>query len=531
MGKEIGIDLGTTNTVVSYVNNKGKLRQLNYETREIIPSVIYFQSADNYYIGYKARKFFADNPVAGVSNFKTTLSSSDRHEIIPEEGKPFFKRSREIAQLFLNKIVRGMENRLIKEFGPVEGCIDRAVITVPANFSSTEKNITKTAARAAGLTDVKLAAEPTAAAVAYENSQGNEDSESVILVYDFGGGTFDVSIIRRKGSARDATFEEITTGGDKHLGGNNLTDILAQEILNKINDDYGAELPFNEDDFDEDACGISLTDYKKDMSEIWRTANLIKENLSENDYADEQLNVILRDAINEVVTVEFSREELENYINEYIERSVDITLQTINRAKDEQGIERIDQIVLAGGSSNIPLVKQMLEERLNDQDIVFCDDVSTLISRGAAILAKRYVTFESTSKSVTTVQMGIAANEGVQFGKFQVIIPEDTSLPCTKKRTFRLPNDNMPKFEIKYYERDIKNSPDAIYIWDKGIEEIDSVMIDNLPPNLKASEVQVEVTFTARKDGTLDIDVELKDGEGDVIKSKKMTFNKKSDLE
>ena len=531
MGKEIGIDLGTTNTVVSYVNKKGRLRQLNYETREIIPSVIYFQSADDYFIGYKAQKFFGDNPAAGVANFKTTISSSDRHEIIPDEGKPFSKRSREIAQLFLNKIVRGMENRLIKEFGPVEGCIDRAVITVPANFSSTEKNSTKAAARAAGLRDVKLVAEPTAAAVAYENSQGDEDSESVILVYDFGGGTFDVSIIRRKGATKDTAFEEITTGGDKHLGGNTLTDILSEEILNKINDDYGAELPFDEDDFDEDECGISLTDYKKNMHEIWRIADGIKENLSERDFVSEQFNVILRDGINELVTVEFSREELENYIGEYIERTADITLQTIKRAKDEQDIERIDQIVLAGGSSNIPLVKQTLEKRLNDQDIVFSDDVSTLISRGAAILAKRYVEFESTSKAVTTVQMGIVANEGVHFGKFQVLIPEDAPLPCTKKRIFYLPKDNMKKFEIKYYERDIKNFPDALFPRDNGIEEIDSVMIENLPPNLKASEVQVEVTFTARKDGNLDINVELKDAEGNNIQSEQMTFEKKSDLE
>ena len=527
MGKEIGIDLGTTNTVVSYVNKKGKLRQLNYETKEIIPSVIYFQSADEYFIGNKARNFLADNPAAGVANFKTTISSSERHKIIPEDGKPFAKRSREFAELFLNKVVRGMENRLIKEFGPIDGFIERAVITVPANFSSTEKSITKMAARLAGLTDVKLVAEPTAAAVAYENSQGEENSEAVILVYDFGGGTFDVSIIRKKGAA----FEEITTGGDKHLGGNNLTSILAKEILNEINDDYGAEFPFNEDDFDEDDCEISLIQYKKNMNEIWRVANLIKENLSENDYSSEPLNIVLRDGINELITVEFSREELENYIGEYINRTVDITLQTIKRAKDKQSIEKIDQIVLAGGSSNIPLVKQILEERLNDQDIVFCDDVSTLISRGAAILAKRYVESESTPKAVTTVQMGIAANEGIQFGKFQVIIPEDEPLPCNKKRFFYLPRDNMQKFEIKYYERDVKNFPNAIYVWDNGIEEIDSIMIDNLPPNLKASEVQVEVTFTAQVNGELDVNVELKDIDGNKIHGEKIIFRKKSDLE
>lgn len=527
MGKEIGIDLGTTNTVVSYVNNKGKLRQLRYESREIIPSVIYFQSQDEYFIGEKAKKFLAENPAAGVANFKSQMGSTERLEITPEEGKTFKKRAREIAKLFLNKIVRGLENKLIKEFGAIEGVIDRAVITVPANFSSTEKNSTKSAARSAGLSDVKLAAEPTAAAIAYEDSQGDENSNEVILVYDFGGGTFDVSIIRRKGDA----FEEITTGGDKHLGGNNLTDIIAQKLLDKINDDYGTNFPFSEEDFDEDECGISLTDYKKNSRALWNLANVIKEELSESEETTYSENFIFPDEVTQLVEVFFSREELENYIGAAIERTVEITMQTIQRAKTEGGVEKINQIVLAGGSSNIPLVKKTLENRLQNQDIVFSDDVSTLISRGAAILAKRYAEFESSSKAVTTVQMGILATEGVQFGKFQTIIPADEPLPCTKKKTFYLSKDNLQKFEIKYYERDIKNYPDAIFARDNGIEEIDSIMIENLPANLKASEVQVEVTFTAQKDGNLDINVALKDGAGKEIKTEKMSFNKKSDLE
>ncbi len=527
MGKEIGIDLGTTNTVVSYVNNKGKLRQLRYDSKEIIPSVIFFQSKDEYFIGGKAQKFLSDNPAAGIANFKTRIGSSERYEITPAEGKTFKKRSREIAQLFLNKIVLGIENKLLKEFGAVEGCIDRAVITVPANFSSTEKNSTKAAAREAGLKDVKLAAEPTAAAIAYEDSQGDENSNAVILVYDFGGGTFDVSIIRRKGDA----FEEITTGGDKHLGGNKLTNILAQEILNRINDDYGTNFPFDEEDFDEDECGISKIDYQKNIKEIWYVANVIKEELSENEEVTYSANIVLPNGTAPLVEVDFSREELENYIGAEIERTVEITMQTIQRAKDEKGIDKIDQIVLAGGSSNIPLVKKTLENRMQNQDVVFCDDVSTLISRGAAILAKRYAEFESSSKAVTTVQMGIVATEGVQFGKFQTIIPADEPLPCTKKKTFYLSQDNLSKFEIKYYERDIKNYPNAIFARDNGIEEIDSILIENLPPNLKASEVQVEVTFTAQKDGNLDINVELKDSSGNEIKSEKMSFNKKSDLE
>ena len=525
MGKEIGIDLGTTNTVVSYVNKRGNLRQLRYDNDEIIPSVIYFRSQSEYFIGNQAKKLWQMNPQAGVANFKTTIGDSTRHEIIPEEGKPFFKRSREIAQLFLNKIVVGMENKLLKEFGVVDGFIDRAVITVPANFSSTEKGATKIAARSAGLSDVKLAAEPTAAAIAYEDSQGDENSRSVILVYDFGGGTFDVSVIRRNNDS----FEEITTSGDKHLGGNILTNILVEEILNRVNEDYGVEFPLNEEEFDEDYHGISLTDYRLNMSEIWKTANLIKEELSSEENIDEQFNINLPNDVSQLTEVNFSRDELEDYIREYIDRTVDITMKTISRAKD-LGVDRIDQIVLAGGSSNIPLVKARLEECLQNQDVVFCDDVSTLISRGAAVLAQRYVE-KNIAKAVTNVQMGIAATEGVHFGRFQMIIPEGEPLPCTRKKTFYLSRDNQRRLEIEYYERDIKNYPNAVRVDDEGIEQIDSLVIDNLPPNLKASAVQVEVEFTAQKDGSLDINVELKDSVGQKISVGNMTFQKKSDLE
>ena len=526
MGKEIGIDLGTTNTVVSYVNKNGRLRQLRYEGEEIIPSVIYFHSESEYFIGNKAKKFYQQNPQAGIMNFKTTIGNSKRHKIIPDEGKPFYKYSHEIAHLFLNKIVIGLEKKLIKEFGATEGFIDRAVITVPAKFNSTEKSATKNAARSAGLSDVKLAAESTAAAIAYEDSQGEENSRSVILIYDFGGGTFDVSIIQKN----KGVFEEITTNGEKNLGGNILTDILAEEILTRVNEDYGVEFPIDEDEFDENYHGISLTDYRINMYEIKRVANLIKEELSDNENITEQLNVNLPNGISQIVEVNFTREELEDYIKDYVERTIDITLGEIQRAKD-LGFDKIDQIVLAGGSSNIPLVKERLEKSIQNQEIIFCDDVSTLISRGAAVLAKRYAEIDNLSKSVTNVQMGIAATVGIHFKRFQMIIPENEPLPCTKKKIFYLSQDNQTRLEIEYYERDIKNFPNAIRVDDEGIEQIDSLIIDNLPPNLKASETLVEVEFTAQKDGSLDINVLLKDNDGNEISSGNMTFKKKSDLE
>lgn len=525
MGKEIGIDLGTTNTVVSYVNKSGRIRALRYDKSEIIPSVLYFRTPDEYFIGGTAKKLLTQNPAAGIANFKTSIGDSQRHEIFAENGEKISLRARDAAKLFLNKIVQGIESKLVKEFGAAAGCIDRAVITVPANFSSTEKSAVKNAANAAGLENIKLAAEPTAAAVAYENSKG-EDTEEIILVYDFGGGTFDVSVIQKVRGA----FEEITTGGDKHLGGNLLTEKIAEKILSAVNEKFSTEFPAHEDEFDEDLHKISAADYRLNMSEIWRTANLVKEDLSEDENAEEFFNIALPDGKSDTFEFTLTRDELEKLIGEDINRTVEITLKTIQSARDK-GVEKIDRIVLAGGSSNIPLVKNTLEERLQNQDIIFSDDVSTLISRGATILAGRYAEMDKLTKQITTVQMGITAAEGMEFEKFQLLIPEDEPLPCTKKRTFYLSRDNQRRLEIDYYERDIKNYPAAKYGYDKGVEQIDSLVIDNLPPDLKAGDVKVEVTFTAQIDGSLDINVELKNLNDEKITQGDITFSKKSDLE
>ncbi len=525
MGKEIGIDLGTTNTVVSYVNKNGRIRALRYDKSEIIPSVLYFRTPEEYFIGSTAKKLLTQNPAAGMANFKTSIGDSQRQEIIAENGDTISLRARDAAKLFLNKIVQGIEAKLVKEFGAAAGCIDRAVITVPANFSSTEKSAVKNAASDAGLENVKLAAEPTAAAVAYENSVG-EDTDEIILVYDFGGGTFDVSVIQKIRGA----FEEITTGGDKHLGGNVLTEKIAEKILAAVNEKFSTEFPANEDEFDEDLHKISAADYRLNMSEIWRTANLIKEDLSEDENAEEFFNIALPDGKSDTFEFTLTREELEKLIGDDINRTVEITLRTIQTARDK-GIEKIDRIVLAGGSSNIPLIKKNLEDSLQNQDIIFSDDVSTLISRGATILAGRYAEMDKLTKPITTVQMGITAAEGMEFEKFQLLIPEDANLPCTQKRTFYLSRDNQRRLEIDYYERDIKNYPDSKYGYDKGVEQIDSLVIDNLPPDLKAGEVKVEVTFTAQIDGSLDINVELKNLDDEKISQGGVTFSKKSDLE
>ena len=173
----------------------------------------------------------------------------------------------------------------------------------------------------------------------------------------------------------------------------------------------------------------------------------------------------------------------------------------------------------------------MLEDNLNISKVVYSDDVSTLISRGAAVMAKSLQDINNLTEQITNVQLGVAATEGVQYGKFQMIIPENEPLPCSKTRKFNLVQDGQRRLEVIYYERDIKNYPNAVRIDDEGINEIDTLIIDNLPAGLKKDNTVIEVKFTAQKDGSLDIDVDIKDLKGNSIKHGDLSIAKESDLE
>lgn len=522
MGKEIGIDLGTTNTVVSYVNKKGRLRTLKYEGQDVIPSVVYFFSANEFIIGENARKRYANNPEAGVANFKTSMGEKEKFEIVAENGDVFRYKARKVASNFLNRIIANIETQLIKEFGPEEGCIGDVVITVPAKFNDSEKGATKWAAKDAGFENVKLATEPTAAAIAHKQESGQEGK--TILVYDFGGGTFDVSVIQEN----QKRFVEIATGGDKKLGGNKLTGILAEYFFKLIEDEYGVDLPYDEEEFDEDYCGISRIDYLLNRTAIVDEANRAKEEL-----ADEETYegfVSLRLPGQKIANWEYTmtREKLNGFIRADIERTVEITRDVVEEAR-EKGVETIDKIVLAGGSSKIALVKELMEKNFSSNTPVFADDISTLISRGAALLAMEEL--NDVTEPITNIQYGVAPSHGVSYRLFKTIIPENQKLPCSGKEYFRLNKDGQDRIEIPYFERDIKNYPNAVRTDDEGITEIDTIIISNLPKGLKKDEVKIGVEFTIELDGTLGIRIDVMDGDGKDIRNLEVVCEKSSNLE
>ena len=521
LGKEIGIDLGTTTTIVSYTGKKsGKLKQLKYDGEKFIPSVLFFRSKDKWDIGVYALNEMAMHPLAGVANFKSHLSDSEyRYEVTAENGDHFYLKPRKAARLFLSKIIEGMEEQLIKEFGSMGGTIERAIITVPAKFSLTAKDATKRAAKECGL-EAKLTKEPTAAATDYLHSYSEFDKPgTVILVYDFGGGTFDVSVVQRQHDS----FKEIATGGDNSLGGNLLTERIVAYLIERIEDYYAISFPQDAEDLEDD----ERFEYLKNMAEIRRIANSMKENLSDENEVDKDLFLIFNGE-QKIFQAFLSREEFEDMIRADIDRTVSIVQKTLKRAA-EKGVDHIDTVVLAGGSSNVPLARKALQEQLPHLEIDPATNATYLISRGAALLAERAEKLDQI-KLITNTQIGTKAKEGMVFNKFQMLIPENTELPASGSQTFVLDRDDQREFKIAYYEYDVDNYPGMIRTDQDGMEEVESLTV-SLPPGLKRDDTEIEVRFAMQVDGSLDITAVTKDKAGNVISNEILQIKRESDWE
>lgn len=521
MGQAIGIDFGTTNTVVSYKNRRGNLHSLDYNGNTLIPSVIFFKTRDNYLIGYSAKNNQETNAEACVANFKSKLGDKGfYYKVTAANGDEIRLAPRRAVKLFLSKIISDVEQILFKEFGTDEGIIDRVVITVPAKFNPTEIESIKKAAGDALNLKVRAVFEPTAAAVAAMQ----EDGESVnkVLIYDLGGGTFDVSLIQRD-SERNKFKPVLPADGDKNLGGNLFTEMLAEKLLTWANEEYGTE--FKMDYFDED-YGITETQHKQNLIAIRREANRVKEELSDTE--EEYASFVFWTSKENSEHAEFpvTRKEFEKIIKKKVLDTVKKTYETVHSPQAE-ALNEIDKIVLAGGSSKIPLIKNLLGEKL-DCEIECSDEVSTLISRGAAILAQNMEQLDDIEQ-VTSFQIGVAATEGLNFGKFQKIIPENVTLPYTASKDFRLAQDRQRRLDISYYEYDVKKFPNAKRTDEEGFQEIDVLHVD-LPDGLEKDNTTVRVTFEANKDGSLNLSAEILDSTGKKIYSGELHVDKENDL-
>lgn len=392
-----------------------------------------------------------------------------------------------------------------------------AVITVPVNFNQMQVDATKRAALGAGFQDVYIQSEPIAAATAYSMDQ---ETDRKILVYDFGGGTFDVAIVSFDEEKNE--LHVLGTAGDAHLGGQDITNKLTYYIKEKLRDECGLDL------FDEEESGITKEEYYANLQIIEREAERVKESLT---YIQEEsiniLNLYTANGTPLSKEIPITREELVDEVsdpsgsdfetvNELVRRTIKCTEEAIQDANLQ--VEMIDVVILAGGASLMPLVQQKVKDFFGKAP--FSDkDPATLIANGAALIAETHwappknvnidrstgsdrLRRAPTRREKVIADLGVALFEGDEFDP---VIRIGTPLPAKGTRTYYLLKDGQEAIDVKVYSRK-RNNLTTKYT---RCDYLDTVSIRNIP-ELSKRDVVVNVTFEITEEYELKVSADIR---------------------
>lgn len=482
--KVYGIDLGTTNSAIAVYEN-GETRILkNMDGDEVTPSVVLFTSVDEegkdeVLVGSQAREEAASSPDTVVQFVKRNIGKKGAAvQFTAPSGKVYTPEM--ISSLILQKVCRDAE----KYAGEEE--VKDVVITVPAYFDDARRTATKQAGMLAGLNVLDILNEPTAAAVAF--GLGRE-FKGRILVYDLGGGTFDVTIM----DIDDGKFTVLATGGDPQLGGINFDQEISGLIIKKLEEQ-----------------GISV-DYEDDerMAEIREKAETTKKQLTNVEHSHPVFR-FREDGKTQNVRLDISREEFEAAAEQLMRRTQFI-IEDVMKQK-EITWEQIDEIIIVGGSTKMPIVIKWLEN-LSGKTISREVDPDTVVAKGAAIFAstvsKRAENQETGSAAseagevpsgglvisdVTSQSLGIVSIDPADpVGKKEVnsvIIPNNTVIPAKRSREFRTVVENQTSVKIQVTEG---NDPELEYV------NIIGETVLQIPPYPKGSPIEVIFAYDANQ--------------------------------
>lgn len=527
MKRNIGIDFGTTNTVVCFRNQKGQLKKIidkggNTGSRSI-PTAVYFISRKEFIIGNGALVRETRCPKALVTGFKTCING-EKYNITAENNESFTITPLAVSKIFLSKVREMTEKRFLSIFGEAElDSTDEVVITVPVKFNPDEKGKIKKAAEKADLPNVSLAFEPTAAAIA----AGMDKEDDIIAVFDFGGGTFDISVIEKTDGDK---YTPIDQDGDRSLGGNDINRKIITDIIFPVLAANGIYMPEDSEDFDEDDYGMSNDEYCYNRRICFNTAEELKCSFSE-EYYNESFNYTVYMNIlgqQKEIKLNVPAEEFDKCVEPLLQKTVDISRKVIDRASRQN--KNVQKIIMAGGSSQILKVQQMLKDEFEPDgiEIVISSNIYDLISIGALELASRHNLIAIEERTAT--QFGVAERTGLGRLKFCSLIPENAVLPVSGTKIYPV-DEQMCKsgeIEIKCYERDIKAYPNAAMQGDDGILFINSYRV---PVDSAKSPASIEVAFHIGYDGAISLSAVTKDICGEKISDINVSVNSDSELE
>lgn len=461
MAKEtiIGIDLGTTNSVVSYLQADGKWKVIpNPEGKNVTSSVVAFKSNGEEIVGDGAKRQSVTNPDT-VSSIKRKIGTMEKIHVncLNKDFTP-----QEISAKILQYMKKYAEDSIGRP-------VTKAVITVPAYFNDAQRQATKDAGQIAGLEVVRIINEPTAAALAY--GMENKKDET-ILVYDLGGGTFDVSILE----IGDGTFEVISTSGDNKLGGDDWDDLIIDYMVKDIKSLYS----------------IDLSKEKMAMQRLKDAAEKAKIDLSgmlETTIMLPFISMTKEGPVN--YETKLTRAKFQELTKDLLARTEKPVRQALKDAKIDAS--KIDEILLVGGSTRMPAVHDLVKEILGKEPNKSINQ-DEAVAIGAAVQGSIIAgdVKDIVLLDVTPLSLGIETLGGVMTH----LITRNTTIPVTKSQTFSTAEDNQPAVDIVVYQGERPMARDN--------KLLGHFKLDGIKPG-RRGQARIEVSFNIDRNGIVNV--------------------------